>query len=266
MVTFTRMQRGLRIRAARWLQPAAPAERAVTAYYPQQPSCQIPELWFILERLLGQREQGHFVEVGAYDGVFVSNTWGLAVRGWDGLMLEPVPAMAAQCRANHAGHPKVQVVERAIGVAGVNEVQLHIAGTLTTANADVLHEYEDLAWAQASLTTEQIVVPCSTLDDVLTEFSVPVGFDVLVVDVEGFETEVFSGLDLAAWMPKVLIVELADVHPDLSHTAVKDAALGDSILRNGYRVVFKDHVNTVFVREAIWREVFGALAALTPPA
>ncbi|MDP2013167.1 MAG: FkbM family methyltransferase [Actinomycetota bacterium] len=256
MVTFTRIQRGLRVRAARWLQPAPPPSPAETAYYPQQPSCQIPELWFILERLLGRRETGYFVEVGAYDGVFVSNTWGLAVRGWQGLMLEPVPAMAAQCRANHGGHPRVQVVERAIGLAGVDEVRLHIAGTLTTANAEALHEYEDLDWAQGSLTTEQIVVPCSTLDEVLVEFDVPVGFDVLVVDVEGFETEVFSGVDLDAWKPKLLIVELADMHPDLSLTAAKDAQLGEMFLAKGYRIVFKDHVNTVLVREEIWRQLF----------
>jgi FkbM family methyltransferase len=258
MVSFTRIQRGLRVRAANALQPHEPPTRAETAYYPQQPTCQIPELWFILERLLGQRTTGTFVEVGAYDGVFVSNTWGLAVRGWQGLMLEPVPQMAALCRANHAGHPNVQVVERAIGPAGQDEVRLHIAGTLTTANAEIFHEYEDLNWAQGSLTTDEIVVPCSTLDAVLREFGAPVGFDVLVVDVEGFETEVFSGFDLDAWAPSMLIVELADLHPDLAQTAARDAALGDMIRSHGYCIAFKDHVNTVFVRESLWRSLFSA--------
>jgi len=258
MGTIARVLLGVRLRAARWLQPQEPPTRAETAYYPQQRTCQIPELWFIFERLLGQRQRGYFVEVGAYDGVFVSNTWGLAARGWQGLMLEPVPQMAALCRTNHAGHPKLQVVERAIGPAGQSEVRLHIAGTLTTANPDMFHEYEDLNWARASLTTEEIVVPCSTLDEVLAEFGVPVGFDVLVVDVEGFETEVFSGFDLSAWMPSLLIVELADMHPDLAQTAARDAALGESVLAAGYCIAFKDHVNTVFVREELWRTAFSA--------
>jgi len=256
MYSVTRVQRGLRRRAARWLMPADLPTRAQLAYYPQQPSCQIPELWFIFERFLGRREAGTFVEVGAYDGVFVSNTWGLAARGWHGWMVEPVPQVAALCRSKHAEHHNVKVVEQAIGSAGQDEVRLFVAGTLTTANADAFREYLDLEWAQSSLTGEEIVVSCGTLDAFLAKQRVPVGFDVLVVDVEGFETEVFSGLDLAAWRPALLVVELVELHPDLSHGAGKDALLCEAIQASGYRVVFKDQINTVFVRNDVWHDAF----------
>jgi serine/threonine protein kinase len=36
-----------------------------------------------------------------------------------------------------------------------------------------------------------------------------------VVDVEGHETEVFEGFSLDHWMPQMIILELADFHPDL---------------------------------------------------
>ncbi|CAB4867558.1 unannotated protein [freshwater metagenome] len=253
--SITRIQRGVRHRISRIIAPRSSEELARSrAYYPQQESCQIPYLWFLFSRFLGERESGTFVEVGAYDGTFVSNTWGLAERGWNGFMLEPVPYLAERCRANHSTHPHIEVIESAIGAPGTDSITLKLAGTLTTGNADVFAEYSTIDWASDALTTSQVVVPCQTLNDFLDSRSIVEGFEVLVVDVEGLETEVFAGFDLSKWRPRLLIIELADTHPDLSTTAGKDAQLGLHILDSGYHIVFKDCINTVFVRRDVWME------------
>jgi len=248
-----KLQRGARRRFADWIRPTDPKVlAAMTAYYPQQPTCQIPHLWWLYTRFLGDRERGFFVEIGAYDGIFVSNTWGLTERGWTGLMVEPVPRLALACAASHARHPNVRVIQQAVGPEGVDEITLMLAETLTTANTEVFGEYSKVDWASGSLTNSTIRVPSQTLDSLLEANLAPTGFDVLVVDVEGFEDQVFSGFNLAEWRPKMLIIELSDTHPDLSSTSESDAVLGARILCGGYRVVFKDAVNTVFVREDVW--------------
>lgn len=251
------LQRGLRTRVARLIAPPEGTLEAAAPYYPQQATCQIPQLGYLLSRFLGEHGHGTFVEVGAYDGVFVSNTWGLAERGWRGIMAEPVPSLAAQCRGNHAAHPGVTVVETAVGPPDQREVTLHLAGTLTTANADAFKDYESIDWAATSLTDETVVVPCRTLDELLADQAVGPGFEVLVVDVEGFEAQVFEGFDLPRWRPQMLIVELVETHPDLSATAGGgDAALGRRIVDAGYVVAFKDHINTVFVHDDVWTSTF----------
>ncbi len=253
MGSIDRLQRGARRRLSDWIRPTDPNDLvSLTAYYPQQPTCQIPHLWWLYSSFLGDREQGYFVEIGAYDGVFVSNTWGLAERAWTGIMVEPVPRLALACTANHAHHPNVRVIQRAVGPEGVDEITLMLAETLTTANAEVFGEYSEIDWASSALTDSTLRVPSQTLDSLLEESLTPSGFDVLVVDVEGFEDQVFSGFSLAEWRPKLLIVELADTHPDLTATSESDARLGVKIASGGYRVVFKDSVNTVFVREDVW--------------
>ena len=253
------LQRGLRTRVARFIAPQEAPPDAAAPYYPQQATCQIPQLHYLYSRFLGERTDGTFVEVGAYDGVFVSNTWGLAERGWRGVMAEPVPALAASCRSNHAGHPGVTVVETAVGPADQREVTLHLAGTLTTANPEAFKEYESIDWATTSLTGETVVVPCRTLDELLADQAVEPGFEVLVVDVEGFEAQVFANFDLPRWRPRMLIVELVETHPDLSATSGGgDAALGRRILEAGYVVAFKDHINTVFVHDDVWTRTFQA--------
>ena len=45
-------------------------------FYGLSPTCQIPKLNTIYEMYFGQKNNGCFVEVGAYDGEYVSNTSG----------------------------------------------------------------------------------------------------------------------------------------------------------------------------------------------
>lgn len=252
-----RIQRGVRSRLARAIAPPPlPPGVSWRFSYGQQPSCQIPYVGFLYERFLGTRANGSFVEIGANDGVLVSNTWGLAQRGWHGWYVEPVPALAELCRHNHAAHPHITVVNTAVAGPGVHEVTLRLAGALTTANQHLIDEYHGLAWARGEVTDEEISVPAITLDELLARPDIPADLDLLVVDVEGFETEVFSTFDPLRHRPKMMIVELIDSHPDLKSTAADDARLGTKILDAGYRIVHKDHINTVFVRNDIWAQAF----------
>jgi len=227
-----------------------------TAFYPQQSTCQIAHLWYLYSLFLGEREVGTFVEIGANDGVTASNTWGLAERGWTGWMAEPIPDLAASCRRNHHGHQNVTVVETAVGSSESTEIVLHVAGVLTTGNDELFNEYRSIDWARNHLQNREIVVQSCTLDTFLLNNYVPQSFDVLVVDVEGLESEVFSSFDLDLWSPKIVIVELVDTHPDLASTSISDALLGHKLVSKGYFIVYKDSVNTMFVRTDIWNSAF----------
>lgn len=252
-----RLRRGLRRRVAGWIAPEPALNQSLgTAFYSQQPTCQVSSLYYLLAKFLGERADGHYVEVGGYDGLFASNTWGLAQRGWHGLLIEPVPHLADACRRNYAHLERIHVLQVAVGDSN-KEIVLQLAGTLTTANTEAYSEYGNVEWAKDALTSKRISVECCTLNQVLVEQNVPQGFDLLNVDVEGFETEVFSGFDLSAWKPKMLIVELADTHPDLTATEGKDARLGRKLSQAGYVISYKDSINTVFVREDVWESAFG---------
>lgn len=227
-------------------------------YYPQHHTCQIPTLSSLFYLFFGPKTEGFFVEIGAYDGLFVSNTWGLAQKGWNGILVEPLPRLASTCRRNYKDFPGIEVIQLAIASKN-GELMLHVAGTLTTANTEVFAEYSQVDWAKDQLSGEYVKVPTVTLDNLLLSRSVQPGFELLVVDVEGFETEVFAGFDLDKWKPKMLIVELADTHPDLSATQVQDARLGSRIASAGYVIVYKDSINTVFVCKELWNTVFSAV-------
>jgi len=145
------------------------------------------------------------------------------------------------------------VTEVAIGPVGVKSIDLHLAGTLSTANPVLFEEYKSVEWAKQSLVgSSTIRVNCITLDEFIEENQIPIGFDVLIVDVEGFEAEVFAGFTLAKWRPKMIIVELVNTHPDLETTRKSDAQLQMAVADAGYQVAFKDMINTVFVCNENW--------------
>ncbi|MEY3458425.1 MAG: hypothetical protein RL215_1582 [Planctomycetota bacterium] len=212
-------------------------------------SCQIAELRSILTSCLGKLERGRFVEVGAYDGEKFSNTSWLADNGWRGLYVEPSPEFARLCRLRHCLNDVV-VVNAAAGEQSGDAVLMQM-GSLSTMSASTFDAYQSIPWAKAQMNSglEQKSTRVETLDSILESNNFAADFDVLVVDVEGFEESVFRSFDLRRWRPRVMIVELCDVHDELNTTAeLAESArrVRSQIVEAGYVEVYRDHINTVF--------------------
>lgn len=227
--------------------------RKKSGFYPQESSCQIPILDYLYESVFGEKVNGFFVEVGAYDGLSTSNSWGLAEAGWSGLLVEPQPQKVAECTENHRDHPSVQTIQTAIGKASDTEVTLHLARALSTARSDLFQEYQKVKWSKGALTKETITVPSCTLDALLENCNAPTGFEVLIIDVEGSEADVISGFSLEAWRPIMIIIELSDSHPDISSGSLDAVEIQTKLAGSGYYVAYKDSINTVFVLEESWK-------------
>ena len=56
----------------------------------------------ILAEIFGDRAEGHCVEVGANDGVTGSASYLFEKRGWQCLLVEPIPALAEEIRKHRA--------------------------------------------------------------------------------------------------------------------------------------------------------------------
>jgi FkbM family methyltransferase len=213
-------------------------------------SCQIPHLPFIFDKYFGYRSNGTYVEVGAFDGISFSNTSGLAEAGWRGLLIEPVPEYARECEKAFSRLPLVTVHNLAISSKD-EQVTLYVQGALTTSSAKLSEQYSQLAWAAGEPLRGVIESNSITLDAFLSDQKVPQGFELLVVDVEGHETKVFEGFTLSKWRPQMLIVELADLHPDLETHSSEHRDLRKFISNSGYAVIYKDHINTIFIHNTL---------------
>ena len=208
---------------------------------PQSDSCQIKGLGKILQDEF-KSLAGVFVDVGANDGYYCSNTWGLALNDWQGLCFEPVKELFDKCVAEYEDNPAVTVVNQAVGnVDGI--VTLYQNG-----NAAINKETAVAgAWGYSYDLNDTIKVPCTTLNSALKKYKIPKDFEVLSIGVEGAEMEVLDGIDFKVWKPRMVIIEACKDHPVKSFH-IHTEAIEERMTKEGFEEIYHDQINSIYVR------------------
>jgi FkbM family methyltransferase len=213
--------------------------------YKLSATCQINRLADLYEVFLGHKTDGCFVEVGAFDGEYVSNTSGLADIGWRGLYIEPVTQFAQKCAARHANNRAVEVLHCAAG-EDEREIQINIGGPLSTISPTMVEKFNSLTWAQGFHQGEMEKVKQYPLDTILRSRNIPKSFDVLSVDVEGYEWNVLGTFPIQQWKPQIVIIELHDINPEYKEEWPSNNLVSEYMRSNRYDIIYKDFSNTVY--------------------
>ena len=202
-------------------------------------TCQIPGLEAFYYGIFGDKRDGLFVEVGAHDGQTYSNTWPLAVEGWEGLYIDPIPEFANQCRGNHAHHPDVYVEECAVG-AQDGELALYTNGQgLFTGSRELglLLGVEEGVY---------IRVVQRTLNSILHQYSIE-NIDLLVIDVEGMELEVLAGFNVPKYLPTMIIIEAHERHK-IEAMRFNASEINGLLYHFGYTRIYSDNINNIYLQ------------------
>lgn len=219
-------------------------------YYNISSTCQIPKLDFLYEKYFGKIDNGVFVEVGAYDGEYVSNTSCLADLGWKGHYIEPVPEYFNKCSKRHKKNRLTKVSNFAVGAYN-GKVQINVSGPMSTIDKKTEQVFKKLPWSKKLISNQYIAVDQITLDDFLVTHDVEKSFDLLVIDVEGYEWEVLKGLDIQLWKPKMVIIELHDQNSDYPHLMENSQRIVNYFETHSYRIIYKDFSNTIYINPSI---------------
>jgi FkbM family methyltransferase len=144
---------------------------------------------------------GYFIEAGAVDGYFESNTYFLETfHGWSGILIEPSPTMFPRIRVNR---PRT----RAFNCALVSSADRRSTVTLDDAHAvsKVIAGGTGVSRGHRSA----VAVPARTLQSIIDECGAP-PIDLLSLDVEGYEGDVLAGIDFERSAPRFILVECLD--------------------------------------------------------
>lgn len=226
--------------------------KAVTLVSGESPvslSCQIPNIRALYREIGLPPRTGTFVEVGGFDGERFSNTSFLADQGWRGVYVEPVPEFCTTIRVRHFFN-KVAIEPVAVSTTP-GSITLYVMGSLTSASEETKQAYKSIDWSRsAEQQATPIEVKTETIESIFKRNAISHEFDLMVIDVEGGEEPIVHNLVASSWRPRVLIVELIDLHPDFAaFPTLQDASRRSrrALLQAGYEQRYADAINSVFV-------------------
>lgn len=171
--------------------------------------------------------QGFYVDVGANDPVLDSQSQHLEALGWTGLLIEPDPDYCDLLRKNRTG-TVVQMACSSPENAGKKLLLLR-AGPHSSLEKNPI--------ALGAVVRSTVAVQCEMLDTILTGHDVPVGFELLSMDIEGHELAALSGFSFDKWRPQLVLLEDHVTHLD-KHRLMQ---------RSNYQLLMRTGLNSWYV-------------------
>ncbi len=181
---------------------------------------------------------GTYIDVGAGHPVADNVSFWFYERGWQGIVVEPQPELAA---LYHRLRPRDRVVRGLVGRQN-GEIDFHVVDRLHGLSTTVEHLAQKTRTFGVDYQT--VRMPVTTLAKLCETHGLG-SIDFLKIDVEGAEGDVLFGGDWKRFRPKVIVAEA--VTPMASEPAWQDWE--PFLLAKGYRFVLFDTLNRFYVAE-----------------
>lgn len=174
-------------------------------------------------KFYNNKENGFFIEVGANDGIRLSNTYLLEKKyNWSGICCEPIPKCFEKLVENR---PNSICVSEAVYIESGLTVTFDIANNCELFSG--ISEHIDKHKLRVDLNKNTIQVKTISLLDVLNNSNAPSFIEYMSIDTEGTELEILKGFDFNKYIFGLIDVEHNFVEP--RRTEIKDL-----LLSNGY--------------------------------
>jgi FkbM family methyltransferase len=155
------------------------------------------------------KKNGTFLDIGAHDGIEISNTKFYEDIGWKGICVEAIPEIYARLCENRPG----SICEWGAVYNKNGEVSFRVNSGYTEALSGVEEAYDDRHVSriekeqiQHGGSSKLITVPCFTVTSLLEKHNMN-EIDFMSLDVEGAEVKVLQGIDFSKILIKVITIE-----------------------------------------------------------
>lgn len=181
------------------------------------------------------KENGFFIEIGASDGISLSNTYLLETNfNWKGICVEVIPTRFELLCKNR---PNSLCCNNAVYNESNKQVTFDIANNYDLLSGITSHI--DSYINEVNENKTQIIVNTISFNDLLEKFNAPLFIDYLSLDTEGSELEILKSVDLQKYTFGLIDVEHNYVEPRRSQ-------IRDLLISNGYE----------YIRENRWDDCY----------
>lgn len=193
----------------------------------EQSNSQLRQDLLVLEKL-GYKRNGYFVEVGAADGVFFSNTLLLETEfAWTGILAEPSPRWHSAL----ALHRSAARIDRRCVWSESNQI-VDLLQPEDPALSTIQQFAESDLHAEARRGGELSQVETVSLVDLLKSHGAPTDVDYLSIDTEGSEYEILRTFDFDAY-------RFGTITCEHNHTPARQDIF-ELLTSHGYKRVHED--------------------------
>lgn len=182
---------------------------------------------------------GIFLDFGANDGITLSNTYALVMRGWGGTLIEASPKAYERLLKTHPSNYGLVLLNYAVGSYD-GEITLHesgeLLGTGDIALVSSTREDETKRWESLNMPFEDVVVPVRTFESIMkmTKYQ---HADFVSVDIEGMEKEVVPQIDFKKLGTQMAIIEFNGKDEDF---------FNDYMSSFGFKLIHKNAENLIY--------------------
>lgn len=176
---------------------------------------------------------GRFLDIGAYDGVTLSNTRALALKGWRGMLIEPSPSAFLKLIDLYGGNEKMELLNCAVCRGGGLRRLFYETECFSTIEPAILAKHTDKKFNSNFMVNAMAAYEIQNF-----------GFFAFIsIDIEGTDWEVAKELvedSSVAWKASMIIVEHAH-HSDEEWSKLFANAEHTLIRRTPENFIFTHH-------------------------
>lgn len=186
-----------------------------------------------------------YLDIGAHDPFYLSNTAFFYLRGCRGICIEPDPELFKNIKKNRK-HDICLNVGIGTGDAAKADFFVMTSSTLNTFSKEEAHRYESFG----NQTIEKVLsIPLLSINSLVAQHCQKTP-DFLNLDVEGLDYEIIKSIDFDKFRPIVICVETMSYSENASETKLNKIL--DHLIQNNYMIYADTYINTIFVDKHRW--------------
>lgn len=168
----------------------------------------------VLNALNIESKSIRYLDLGANDPIYLSNTFAFYKRGAKGVLIEANPILAKKLKKTRKHDT---VLNKAVALSSeMKEIDFYLLNknTLSTASEKEVQNYCICDPEVKILQT--IKIPAITINELIHEYFEGIAPTFISLDIEGLDYEILSCFDFDKYRPVGFIVETIEYNPNLS--------------------------------------------------
>lgn len=197
----------------------------------------------ILSTIFGNRKDGVYVDVGANNPFFQSNTHFFYKKGWRGINIDALPGSMNQFKRIRSKDINLE-----IPISDKEETLVYYMFSSSFYNSfspEQANTYRNLLIGTKEITTK-------TLSQVFDKYLDGRSIDFLTIDVEGWDLQVLKSNNWDKYSPKIILIEFfAEPNKDVCKSEI-----GIYLNSKGYSFLCNSITNSFFIKKSFFEERF----------